>query len=622
MEALGALAAGLEGGFGAYYDQLMSMLLTVVGKGDASPQASLLRGKAFECISLLGYSVGRERFGPAARQTMQAMLAAASVANDVQTDCIRDAMGRICQVMGQDFAPFLPALLPGILAGLSMDGVVTKGEGEYLLAEENEDELTIPTDDGFMKVKTSQIGEMLSVVGLLEVMIKETGAGFYEYVRATAEVLAKILGCAEAVLHLASDIRDAVYPCWAGLVQVASKTVTTKGQEAQALGVELVQQFVDKVGADLARAEEPEDIGPMANGVASVVRNAGAGCLQPAQVTSICDLAIQEILKSLQREKAIRDGNPQPQDKEVGGQPAFEDEDDEEDCPGLGADMKGEEEEEEEARVGLCAIVGACMKADPGVFVSHAWPTLQTLMKDWFADKGGMGRLMGFHIACDLCDHLGEQAVAVWPVFMDAVLEGVLSPKPTERNAAAFAVCLGAQSAAFGQQYAGRAYVALGTALQKFKPKKTDEDAQRAQDNIVAALVQLCLGHAALCPDLDGCWTAAFARLPLKVDTEEGQKIHRKLFDEAQKPSGGALGSMARVARVLGLCVEIYGRSEHCDDDLERDISLFFVSLPQGSLEQLVEQLPPKQKKKAERVLREGRERSAGQSSFNPPPRG
>ena len=26
------------------------------------------------------------------------MLAAASVANDVQTDCIRDAMGRICQV--------------------------------------------------------------------------------------------------------------------------------------------------------------------------------------------------------------------------------------------------------------------------------------------------------------------------------------------------------------------------------------------------------------------------------------------------------------------------------------------------------------------------------------------
>ena len=37
-----------------------------------------------------------------------------------------------------------------------MDQVVTKGEGEYLLAEENEDELTIPTDDGFMKAKTRQ----------------------------------------------------------------------------------------------------------------------------------------------------------------------------------------------------------------------------------------------------------------------------------------------------------------------------------------------------------------------------------------------------------------------------------------------------------------------------------
>jgi len=84
---------------------------------------------------------------------------------------------------------------------------------------------------------------------------------------------------------------------------------------------------------------------------------------------------------------------------------------------------------------------------------------------------------------------------------------------------------LAAQVPAFGQQYAPRAYAALAGCLQKFKPKKNDEDAQRASDNVVAALIQLCLSCPTFCPDLDGCWSTVISKLPLKVDTEEGHKF-------------------------------------------------------------------------------------------------
>merc|ERR1719282_1395651 len=348
MEAVGALAAGLEGSFDDYYEQLMQMLLAYVTKPANDDSARKLKGKAFECISLLGFAVGKERFAPAAQQVMLAMLATPQEADDIQTDCIRDSMERMCKILGSEFAVFLPSLLPAVLASLSIEAVVSRSTGENQ-DNEAEDEITVPTDDGLMKVKTGQIEEMLAVVSLIKVFIEETGSGFFDYVRPTVEALARILGCADSVLRLASSVRDAVYPCWAGLVDVATKAVPRRGQEAEVLVVELVQQFVNKVGADLAGAEDPEDIAPMAQGIAAVVRNAGAGCLQQAQMKGMCDLASTEIMKSFQRERAI---------KEVGGLPTPSgiagavDEDEEDGLDGSDPEGGMEDDEEHEARLG------------------------------------------------------------------------------------------------------------------------------------------------------------------------------------------------------------------------------------------------------------------------------
>jgi hypothetical protein len=144
------------------------------------------------------------------------------------------------------------------------------------------------------------------------------------------------------------------------------------------LVAELVQSFIDKVGADLVAAEDPDDIGPMAHGIASVVQKAGAQCLQPLQIKGINELAVAEILKSFQREKAIKDGNA-PDPSAAAGL-AADPEEDGDDASSAG-DGDGEEEEEQECRVGLNAIIGACMKANPDVCISQTWPALLPLMQ-------------------------------------------------------------------------------------------------------------------------------------------------------------------------------------------------------------------------------------------------
>eukprot|EP00403_Amphidinium_massartii_P031073 CAMPEP_0178407226 /NCGR_PEP_ID=MMETSP0689_2-20121128/19318_1 /TAXON_ID=160604 /ORGANISM="Amphidinium massartii, Strain CS-259" /LENGTH=1058 /DNA_ID=CAMNT_0020028291 /DNA_START=291 /DNA_END=3464 /DNA_ORIENTATION=- len=602
MEVLGALAAGLAGSFDGFYDQLMPVLMASVSRPDVAVTDGKLRGKAFECISLFGYAVGKERFAPAARQSMTAMLATPASADEFQTACLRDSMERMCKVLGADFAPFLPSLLPGILGTLSMDALVIPGSdasGEGDVDEEAEDEITIPTETGFAKVRTSQITEVLSVVSMLCVFIKETGVSFFDYIKPTVQALSRILGCADSVLKLASNVRDAVYPCWAELVEAASKAIPSRGKEAQDIVVELVQTFVEKVGSDLARSEEPEDLAPMAHGVASVVANAGSGCLQPAQVQACVDLAIAEITKSFQRDKVLSDTNKalQMQSQQEHGAPAAVEADADDDEEEVGSAMFNFEDDvdddEKQGRLGLMAICGACMKVAPDIVLAHAWPQLEALLKGCLVQTEGGARLLGLHFVCDLLEHLGERATSIWPVFLDTVFTALTSEDAEERHYAAFAVLLAAPQAAFGQCVA-RAGGCLVQALKQFKGKRSDEEAQYAADNCTAALAQLCLSHPAACPDLDNYWDLVFARLPLKADLVESKRLHRKLFIEVLMPQGGALGGPARQAQVFGYFCDIYGRSEHCDDDMRADIGKAFAALPQVALESLLPHLSAK----------------------------
>eukprot|EP00929_Paragymnodinium_shiwhaense_P039681 TRINITY_DN20823_c0_g1_i1.p1 TRINITY_DN20823_c0_g1~~TRINITY_DN20823_c0_g1_i1.p1 ORF type:complete len:1112 (+),score=385.09 TRINITY_DN20823_c0_g1_i1:71-3406(+) len=600
MELIGSVAAGMEGEFEDYYNVLMPMLQTFVSKAEggssSSGSVSKLRGKVFEAISLLGYAVGRQRFAADFPKIMSTMLATPLAADDVQKEYIKDSMERLVKIMGSDFAPFLQGLLPGIYSSINPESVVVAGEAKA--GEAKEDEVAVETSKGIMRVKTTELEEMVGVIKLLSTIIKETGRAFYDCIQPTAEVLARVIQ-SEDISMLATELREVVYPCWAELVNVARESMPTKGDAARELAVKLVQIFVDRVGADISKSSEAADIGSMADGLACVVRNAGAGCLQAAQVKVIAEMCIAEIQKSFQREAA--------HSGQVLGKGGAKDEDDD--------DVEAEdddEDEEAECRIGLAAALGSCMCADAEAFMAHAWPLVLPLLQEWLKPQDGVRRVLGLHLAVDLCEHLKENCVSLWPVFMEAVLEAVMSKDADQRNAAAYALNLAAQVPAFGPQYAGRAYVALATSLQKSKVKKSDEDAVRAQDNTVCALASLCLEHPQQSPDLDGCWSAILGKLPCKVDVSEGIKTHRRMFRETAKPGGGNLQTPARVMKVLGHIVEIYSRSEHCDEELRAEVAKGFAQLPEATLVQIQGQLSEKQAKTVQKILKDGRALMAG----------
>merc|ERR1712048_793560 len=105
---------GIEKDFGQYYGGMMPMLKQFVMTATNEKQ-SRLRGKAFECMSLLGNCVGKEQFLPDAREPLQAMFNMPAEASELYREYLHEAAKRICTCLKKDFQPFVPEMLPGLL---------------------------------------------------------------------------------------------------------------------------------------------------------------------------------------------------------------------------------------------------------------------------------------------------------------------------------------------------------------------------------------------------------------------------------------------------------------------------------------------------------------------------
>ncbi|KYK67717.1 HEAT repeat-containing protein, partial [Toxoplasma gondii TgCatPRC2] len=156
VTCIAVVAGVLEESFVPYYSAVVPSLLDVITNSTALELRSL-RGKAIECISIVGLSVSREQFAEDGKVAMEAMLQIAestATCEDTKTssccsqatqhrcmdeegDAVREylteALGRMCRAMGADFLVYLPRILPRLLEVLTV-------KPKELKAEEAEDD--------------------------------------------------------------------------------------------------------------------------------------------------------------------------------------------------------------------------------------------------------------------------------------------------------------------------------------------------------------------------------------------------------------------------------------------------------------------------------------------------
>lgn len=134
MMALGRVAGVAGAGFGAFYDDLVPGIKQVIaapagqapvqmrgaGEEQEARGGGALRGAAMSCIAAIAEAVGKERFQKDADEVMSLLLQS-SAEDYMAQDGIFDFCKRVSVVLGDDFVPYLPHVLPMIYRALNMD---------------------------------------------------------------------------------------------------------------------------------------------------------------------------------------------------------------------------------------------------------------------------------------------------------------------------------------------------------------------------------------------------------------------------------------------------------------------------------------------------------------------
>ena len=191
----GALAIIAKEHFIPYYEHFIPLFKDILAHTEEE-QYHDLRSKTIDTFSLIGAAVGKEKFLNDARDFMEAWGATrlgAYGANELRETSIF-AAGRICNVLGTDFMPFLPVVLPSLLETASINEDIYMDRGEDTGNGDTEREgwqysIIGPNKFG---IHSYALDEKNAAVRMLYAMVENLEDAAIEYIPSISDIIAPL----------------------------------------------------------------------------------------------------------------------------------------------------------------------------------------------------------------------------------------------------------------------------------------------------------------------------------------------------------------------------------------------------------------------------------------------
>lgn len=193
LSTIATVADSAESTFGKWYPELMPALFSVLQEPNEK-EKRLLRAKAMECATLIALAVGKERMGQDALNLVQVLGSVqANIVDDddPQESYLLHCWGRMCRVLGQDFVPYLPTVMPPLmkLAQAKADIQLLDDEENVAQIEQEEGWELVPLKGKYIGIKTSTLDDKFMAIELITVYASNLEAGFAPYV---TEIMDKV----------------------------------------------------------------------------------------------------------------------------------------------------------------------------------------------------------------------------------------------------------------------------------------------------------------------------------------------------------------------------------------------------------------------------------------------
>jgi len=516
LAAFASIAESCEQDFCKYYDHIVPYLKQLLAQPPTDKADRMLRAKAMECISLIGMSVGKDKFAADAKQVMEMLhstLASKLEADDPQAQYILQGWARIAKCLGEEFSPYLPYVVPHILeqASIQTDVTVTDVDENDDGADDEEgvETLTLAikgVGDKKIQIKTSLLQDKALACSILESLLEDIPKGMAQYVEQVSTIIVPLLK-----FPYLAEIRDTaskVFP----LMIAALPAHLNKGDMLRHLIAHLL---------DAIKAESDVEVACSLVECYSRCLNACDANLLPDDMVARCaDLLKKVFDESLQRRK-----NVSMKQKEV--------DDDEDEVEKLEAENEGEEELLSQVVEAVGATVKKNLSFVPA-FATVFYPMCLDLLGDGYGDVEKRLALCAFD---DFVEH-GSQisAEAVQP-YLQPIIAALLkfsnSQDPDLTQAAVYGLGVCAQYAAnVFRQVVPQAVERLVAVCKN--PQASDETYAMATANALSSIVKLMKYQhdhdSGLCR-MENLMPIVLSNLPIQADEVEARYIHEQVVD-------------------------------------------------------------------------------------------
>ncbi|ULU09556.1 hypothetical protein L5515_000248 [Caenorhabditis briggsae] len=218
-----------------------------------------LRGKTIECISLIGYAVGKEHFHSTAIDILNLLGDGMKdlAIDDPQYSYMISSWTRFCSILGSDFAPFLPVVMEPVLRAARYRPDFNIFNNEDIQETEEGVEYHGIGGEKTVGIRTSGLEEKATACDMLVAFAKEMKEAFMPYVLDVYELAIKNLdfGLHDGVRTASAEIMPFLLVCvekqgmedkrrlWCEFL----KALTTAMEEED--DVEILASFMSAIGS-------------------------------------------------------------------------------------------------------------------------------------------------------------------------------------------------------------------------------------------------------------------------------------------------------------------------------------------------------------------------------------
>ncbi|RKF55383.1 Importin subunit beta-3 [Golovinomyces cichoracearum] len=470
LSTIATIADSAEAAFSKYYVTLMPLLFQVLQQENAV-ELRLLRAKAMECATLIALAVGKERLGADSMNLVQLLATiqqSITDSDDPQAQYLMHCWGRMCRVMGRDFVPFLPNVMPPLLelASAKADIQLLDDDEQLEAAQQEEGWELVPIKGQVIGIKTSTLDDKHMAIELLVVYAQVLDGAFAPYV---ADIMERI-----ALPGLAFFFHDPVRvvsaKCIPQLLNSYKKCFGHPSNETQALWNLTIDKLLEALKAEPAI----DTLAEMYQCFYESVEVMGKNCLTLQRMETFINSATS----------ALEDYKDRVANRAEEREDANQDDGDEESDDMLLAI------EDDQTLLSDMNKAYHCIFKNHGAAFLPAWERLHITYDQFLKSQDHTQRQWGLCIMDDVLEFCGDESFRYSNYIIEPLIAGCRDSAPANRQAAAYGIGVAAHKG--GPQwisFLGPAVELLFHVTQFQNPR--GEDNVYATENACAAIAKV-----------------------------------------------------------------------------------------------------------------------------------